>query len=210
MKRRRGILGWSTVGLVLLATAGMAGDQPQRQGNVQQQSLLPIPPPLQEYYYGGLEPKRLAYALDLWYDAVLKGDDDQVADRESILFGLLQQDVDSTGRVLRMFNALLARAEADATRLDTGQSLSDDYPLLEALNRDIYSEAWDVYKNKQKLLTAVRRSGSISNKYRLMSDYIEVLRREIGLPRLRLATTQQQTPVDVKVSEGSTEPSGKN
>ncbi len=57
---RAGVLG------LLLTGTGVAQDKP-----VQQDSMLTIPGTLHEYYYGGLEPERLSYAMDLWYDAVL-------------------------------------------------------------------------------------------------------------------------------------------
>ena len=170
-----------------------------------------IPEPLKEYYYSGLAPNRLAYAVDLWYDAVLKGDEPRVTAREKDILGLIQQDVDSTNLVLEQFRQLLWQAQvASVVMPDTGQSLSDDLPLLEYLNRDRYSYEVDLYKTKEKLVAAIRRSDAFSNKYRLISDYIEVLRRQVGLPKLKLAgapksaTAQNhdsEIPVDVRVGE---------
>ena len=170
-----------------------------------------IPEPLKEYYYSGLAPNRLAYAVDLWYDAVLKGDEPRVTAREKALLGLIQQDVDSTNLVLEQFRQLLWQAQvASVVMPDTGQSLSDDLPLLEYLNRDRYSYEVDICKTKEKLVAAIRRSEAFSNKYRLISDYIEVLRRQVGLPKLKLAgapkgsTVQNhntEIPVDVRVGE---------
>lgn len=174
-----------------------------------------IPEPLKEYYYSGLAPNRLAYVVDLWYDAVLKGDQPRVSAREKDLLKLIQQDIDSTNIVLEQFRQLLWQAQvASVVMPDTGHSLSDDLPLLEYLDRDRYSYELDLCKTKEKLVAAIRHSNAFSNKYRLISDYIEVLRRQIGLPKLKLAGVPKRTaakdaestlPTDVRVSESVTD-----
>lgn len=172
----------------------------------------PIPEPLKEYYYSGMAPDQLAYAVDVWYDAVLKGDQPRIALTEQSMLALLQRDLDSTTYVVDQFRQLLWQAQVASVVLpDTGQSLSDDLPVLELLDREHFSYALDICKTKERLVTAIRRSDAISNKYRLISDYIEVLRRQVGLPKLKLAgnpsavnaqTKKPGAPVDVQVSEG--------
>ena len=170
-----------------------------------------IPEPLKEYYYSGLAPNRLAYAVDVWYDAVLKGDQERIALSEQSMLALLQQDLDSTTYVVEQFRQLLWQAQVASVSLpDSEESLSDDYPVLDHLNREHFSYAVDLCKTKERLVTAIRRSSAISNKYRLISDYIEVLRRQVGLPKLKLAGSPTVNgtskapvkPVDVSVSSG--------
>ncbi len=191
----------AAVAMAISVSAGESGEQKQ-----------PIPEPLKEYYYSGLAPDQLAYAVDLWYDAVLKGDQPRLVQAEQSMLALLQRDLDSTAYVVEQFRQLLWQAQVASVVLpDTGQSLSDDLPVLEFVNREHFSYAIDLCKTKERLVTAIRRSGAISNKYRLISDYIEVLRRQVGLPKLKLAgipavgTGQSKVPVkpvDVTVSEG--------
>ncbi len=184
-----------------VALSVSAGEQPQ--------GKAAIPEPLKEFYYSGLAPDQLAYSVDLWYDAVLKGDQVRIAQSEKAMFSLLQRDLDSTTYVVEQFRQLLWQAQVASVVLpDTGQSLSDDLPVLEMLDRDYFTHALDICRTKERLVTAIRRSDAISNKYRLISDYIEVLRRQVGLPKLKLAgdpaakSKKPGLPVDVQVSEG--------
>lgn len=205
MKAQQVIFSLGGVIVLLLSAAILADETP-----TSRDSLLTVPQPLQEYYYRAIEPKRLSYAVDLWYDAVLKGDDDLVIERQVIILGLLQQDLDSSDYVLGAFERLLHRATHDALQLDTSESLKDDYPLLERLDREVYTHARQDFKVKERIFSAIQRTPALSNKYRLMSDYIEVLRRQVGLPRLKLAMKrdtndlgqEKLAPVDVQVTEG--------
>lgn len=153
-----------------------------------------IPENLKEYYYSGLAPEKLAYAIDLWYDAVLKGDDGKVSRYEYSMLNIVRQDLDSTGMALAQFEQYYHQTESDALRLDSTAPHGAYLPVLEKLDKDIYSEVWKIYQTKQKLFDAIQHSAFPSNKYRLITDYIDVLRRQIGLPRLKIVYSGQ-TPV---------------
>lgn len=172
----------------ILAIAGcaLAGGK----GNSDSKPAVNIPAPLQEYYYAGLEPERLAYCIDLWYDAALKGDNGKAARYEKMIHEILRTDLDSTRQALSQFGRQLDESQKAELGLDSTVPLNYKFSpeILEA--QDLYDQEWDSYKAKEKLASTILNSTSFSNKYRLMSDYIEVLRRDIGLPKLRYAADQ--------------------
>ncbi len=145
-----------------------------------------IPENLKEYYYSGLAPEKLSYAIDLWYDAVLKGDDGKASRYEFSMLNIVRQDIDSTGMALAQFEQYYHQTESEALRLDSTAPHGAYLPVLEKLDQDIYSEIWKIYKTKQQIFDAIQHSAFPSNKYRLITDYIDVLRRQIGLPRLKV------------------------
>ena len=151
-----------------------------------------IPQPLQEYYYGGLAPEKLAYCIDLWYDAALKGDKGNASKYEQMINDILRTDLDSTRQELSLFGKQLDEFQkAELLQDSTNASTYKFSPeILDA--QEMYGHEWECYKSKERLAGTIRNTDSFSNKYRLMSDYIEVLRRDIGLPKLKYAAGQSK------------------
>jgi hypothetical protein len=174
----------------ILALAGFAfaGDK----GSGDAKSAVTIPQPLQEYYYTGLEPERLAYCIDLWYDAALKGDNGRAAKYEKMIHDIMRSDLDSTRQALSQFGRRIDESQRAELALDPASAQNNKFSpeILEA--QDLYDQEWESYKFKEKLAGTIQNSGSFSNKYRLMSDYIEVLRRDVGLPKLKYAANQMK------------------
>ena len=185
----------------ILALAGLAfaGDK----GNGESKSAVNIPGPLQEYYYTGLEPERLAYCIDLWYDAALKGDNSKAAKYEKLIHDILRSDLDSTRQALSLFGRQLDESQRAEFTQDSDIPLNYKFSpeILEA--QELYDQEWESYKAKEKLVGTIRNSGSYSNKYRLMSDYIEVLRRDIGLPKLKYAAGQMKAAQGIEPTAAS-------
>jgi len=176
------------VAILALAGFAFAGGK----GNGDSKSAVNIPEPLQEYYYTGLEPERLAYCIDLWYDAALKGDNSKAAKYEKMIHDILRTDLDSTRQALSLFGRQLDESQKAEIVQDSVVPLNYKFSpeILEA--QELYDQEWESYKAKERLVVTIQSSGSFSNKYRLMSDYIEVLRRDIGLPKLKYAASQMK------------------
>jgi hypothetical protein len=138
-------------------------------------SCQAIPEALRAYYDKGPASERLAYGIDLWYDAVLKGDEVNGRKYEAKIDEFLQQDLSTDEQFV------------DAvTRL----AVAELYPnsgLADSSVKALFGETCELLHCKQALVKAWNRSESMSNKYRLLGDYIQLLRRELGLPKLRLA-----------------------
>jgi len=188
----------------ILALAGFAfaGEKGVRDSR----QTVNIPEPLQEYYYAGLEPEKLAYCIDLWYDAALKGDKTKAAQFEQMINDILRTDLDSTRQALSLFGRQLDESQKAELARDSSSALNNKFSpeILEA--QELYGVEWKSYKSKERLVESIAGSGSFSNKYRLMSDYIEVLRRDVGLPKLKYAASQMKA-VQGSIPTGSTKTS---
>ncbi|MFZ1684873.1 MAG: hypothetical protein WAU88_12205 [Candidatus Zixiibacteriota bacterium] len=188
MKHALRIVGGIARLLLLAASIQAADPQPLVGGNPSQGS---VPDNLKEYYYSGLAPEKLSYSIDLWYDAVLKGDNGHADRYELSMVNMVQEDIDSTRLALMQFSQYYERTQKEALVLDSTAPHGQYLPTLEKLDEEIYSSAWEIYKDKQRLFDAIRQSNAPSNKYRLITDYIDVLRRQIGLPKLKVVASRE-------------------
>jgi hypothetical protein len=188
-----------TAALMVAAGAHAADPRPIADNS----SSSNIPESLQEYYYSGLAPERLSYAIDLWYDAVLKGDTRRADRFEFNMLQLVHQDLDSTYLALAQFNQYYKQTQSEALKLDSTAPHGAYLPVLEKLDDDVYSAVWEVYQNKQKLYDQLQHSQFPSNKYRLITDYIDVLRRQIGLPRLKIVYNDKVHSSNPQGQQGS-------
>jgi hypothetical protein len=155
-------------------------------------SSVKIPDPLKEYYYGGLAPEKLAYCIDLWYDAALKGDKGKTTRCERAIQQLLRADLDSTRLSMSQFGRLLDENQKLEVGVDSNCIKTDRFSAALVEAQGVYARQWDLYKTKERLVLGIEAANAFSNKYRLMSDYIEVLRREVGLPKLKYAAGEMK------------------
>ena len=160
-------------------------------------SLL-VPESLREYYGTGDLPEKLAYSIDLWHDASLKSDEKRAAECETRIQALLAIDIAADQLLLGIstpHRSVSAREMANRS----GDSLG-----WISLDMETFNQTYDIVYAKQRLYESIKVSSSFSNRYRLLWDYIELTRRELGLPRLRLALSDRATTREV--SAGNLQP----
>lgn len=150
---------------------------------VSSDTCILVPESLRQYYAEGQTPDRLAYAIDLWHDACLKADAGKVSDCERKIFSLLSVDLSADQQLL----GLCAPLREATSRAAGGR---DSVGLI-SLDAETYAQTFDLVKAKVRVYQAISQSSSFSNKYRLLWDYIELTRRQLGLPRLRLALEER-------------------
>lgn len=167
---------------ILIALAGpvaaVAGES-----KASSDTCILVPESLRQYYAEGQTPVRLAYAIDLWHDACLKVDAGQVSEFEGKIFSLLSVDLSADQQLLG-----LCSPYREATSRRTGGS--DSVGVI-SLDSETYAQTYDLVQAKVRLYQSIAQSNSFSNKYRLLWDYIELTRRQLGLPRLRLALEER-------------------
>jgi hypothetical protein len=124
-------------------------------------------------------------AVDRWYEATLAGDNGKTREYEQRLVHLLAADIDRTQDQVNTLTAHLADNSSDSLigPLPPGYSAN---PI-----RDSLSILKDQVRLKRMLLGAITQSDAFSNKYRLLGDYVDLLRREVGLPKLKLAADKR-------------------
>lgn len=131
--------------------------------------------------------KQLTSTIDLWHDAVLKGNDDDRRHFEGALQDLMQEDLASSKRGLRFY----ARQSALAVPRTKPLTHTDKDKVERS---DEFKRELAVFNSKEHLWRSFTRTNAFSNKYRLISDYIDVLRRQLNMPRIQLANKNNSTP----------------
>lgn len=130
---------------------------------------------------------RLSGTIDRWVQANLDGDDKKVRRYEEAIFHQVEADVLSSRRVVERYEAEVRGSareydrphDSRVVRRDDRADLRDDIGDLR--------RARQLLKAKERLVSSLRRTIAFSNKYRLLGDYVEILRRELGMTRLELA-----------------------
>jgi hypothetical protein len=138
-------------------------------------SLQDVPEVLRAYYDKGAAPDLLSYGIDLWYDAVLKGDQSDISKYENKIYAFLQQDLNTDEQFV------------DAVTREAVAEVYVQNGLADSSVSALFGEACELFHCKQAIFRAWLKTTSSSNKYRLLGDYIQLLRRELGLPKLKFA-----------------------
>ncbi len=129
---------------------------------------------------------QLSGSIDRWVEANLAGDQQRARVLETSILNQLGADVTATHRRIKQSQAGSAGPAArDAedrpsprTGVREGEGAAGGDSTLE--------QAAQLLRVKERLASAIARSQAFSNKYRLLGDYLEVLRREMGLRRIEL------------------------
>lgn len=122
-----------------------------------------------------------------WLDAILSGNDSDAARFEKDLVGLVSHDI------LMMQEEVRQLAKEIALNPSVAADQVDDNAIRTLVSdRDIeFDQAIGFLNSKEALYRSVSKSDSFSNRYRLLGDYINLLRRELKMPRLKLAKYDQ-------------------
>ncbi|MDH4156813.1 MAG: hypothetical protein OEW00_06010 [candidate division Zixibacteria bacterium] len=129
----------------------------------------------------------LSHRIDLWHDANLKNDTRRIDRYEKDMFDFINQDIlsmaarlrDSRTEVRQSQQELQRRRPDPVTKLDDRRDLRDD--------RWDLKEMTSMLKVKKRLFNSLRNSWSFSGKYRLLGDYVSVLKCELDRTRIEFA-----------------------
>jgi hypothetical protein len=121
----------------------------------------------------------------LWLEATLTDVQPEVGRLEKAMMSLVNYDIFVTQEKVRALAKAAARQSWQEKR-DTLQPPSDETARM--------NDAIGQLNTKEALYRSITRTTAFSNKYRLLGDYINLLRRELELPRLKLATEKVTDP----------------
>jgi hypothetical protein len=115
-----------------------------------------------------------------WAAATLRGDQDAAEEHERALMTAVWLD--------------LQRCEEQVRRLARQVTLSRDSSgaALDVYAESEFKDALSNLKAKQALNRSLARTEAFSNKYRLLGDYIYLLRKELGMRPPELATVPKE------------------
>jgi len=128
--------------------------------------------------------ERLVESIDMWHNAWLKSDRSQVRDlRQRMMLALIDDVKKSNYRLNRH------ESESRRSQIQTRQNQSDRHGSRQEAADDAadMEQAREVVRGKTRLLQALNSTESFSIQYRLLGDYLGLLRRELGMARLELA-----------------------
>jgi len=121
---------------------------------------------------------------ELWLEAQLAGHREQAAQIEKDLLALLNCDIYAHQEQVRQMAGELVpslKSHADTADSNTADSLARQVEFQKAIG---------ALNAKEALHRSMEKTGAFSNKYRLLGDYIDLLRRELDMPRLKLASSK--------------------
>lgn len=135
-------------------------------------------------------------AIDLWHDANLKGAEKKIASAEENIQIILQADItaswdhigESEIEVFESAKELKSTPATGVARRDDRVDLRDDIKDLK--------RAKIVVRTKERLYSSIEKSKAFSNKYRLLGDYTDVLKKQLGLSRIELAEDRAELKED--------------
>jgi len=130
--------------------------------------------------------KRLSHVVDLWHDANLKGDQGSIGQCSRDLYQILQEDITATQAMVSACEREVNRSAREfksgdrrwTEKVDDRSDLADD-------NNDLV-KAKQMLGAKKRLLKSWTNSQAFSNRYRLVNDYLDLMRNQAGLERMEL------------------------
>ena len=129
---------------------------------------------------------RLSGTIDRWVEANLTGHNKKANRYEESILEQIQADIASSRRQIERYEAEVRSSareykslhQSQAARHDDRADLRDDVKDLHLAGR--------LLKEKERLASSLRKVTAFSNKYRLLGDYMEVMRRELGMAKVEL------------------------
>ena len=121
---------------------------------------------------------------ELWLEAQLVGHSKQAARIEKELLGLLNGDIYAHQERVR-------RLARDLVFSPASQADQSGGPAADSLSRQlVFRTEISALNVKEALHRSMEKTDAFSNKYRLLGDYIDLLRRELDMPKLKLASSK--------------------
>ena len=130
---------------------------------------------------------RLSGTIDRWVEANLTGHNKKANSYEESILAQIKADIASSQRQLERYEAEVHSSAKEYDRLPQSRTARrDDRSDLRDDVKDLHL-ARRLLKEKERLASSLHKADAFSNKYRLLGDYMEVMRRELDIVRVELA-----------------------
>lgn len=137
----------------------------------------------------------LQFHQDLWMEANLNGDSKRAGDYLATVMALLSYDISvASYEVSELAKQALLSQKAE-----------NPEPSGLSAEREAFSRGVAVLNFKEKLFKRIASTNAFSNKYRLVGDYLELLRHELDKPGARMAATDSEQDTDDAGAAGTSE-----
>lgn len=129
----------------------------------------------------------LSHTIDLWHDANLKGTGARIEQYEKEIVSIAKNDIRTSEILVAQYRHEVVRSRAEASRPNTSRvGRVDDRTDLRDDRQDA-KQARTIVQVKQRLIASFVKSTQFSNKYRLINDYLAVLKGELKAHQVELA-----------------------
>lgn len=135
--------------------------------------------------------KELNTAVDLWYEANLKGDNKRIRHCERNVYRLIKEDIKNSYRLIYQ-----TKKEYHQTKKDYNDNKSNQRALRDDSKDTIAAK--NLVKAKKRLFNKLKKGGSFDYKYCLLGDYLQLLRHQQKLTRMELAEDVHEFHQDQK------------
>jgi len=134
---------------------------------------------------------KLSHFVSLWREANLNDDANRAGQYEMELTDMLRTDI-------RQCMAQIDKCKQQlCSNVETGSvSTVSAGDLQRAVLLDNMQDADSLLKTKKRLLGAIIHSSAFSNKFRLLGDYMELLRRELDHNAVKVAVSDEDISGD--------------
>jgi len=127
--------------------------------------------------------EHLSLHIDLWHDAILKGDDEKVSIFESVIDDIISEDIVDSKKAIRDFAQQAVLENMDSQNGENKSTI--DYDQIKS--SEMFKKIVESMSTKKRLAESISRTEAFSNKYRLLNDYMYVLREEIRFTKVEVA-----------------------
>ena len=132
---------------------------------------------------------------ELWLAAIKAGDPELIDEYESILKGMINADIASCQtQVHELAQAVVLNADSNSVSAKTQGDNKQAADSAEAkAAREAFREKLAALNTKEALCLALDKTDNFNHKYRLLGDYINLLRRELNMPKAQWAASEKQS-----------------
>lgn len=120
----------------------------------------------------------LSMEIDYWHDATLKANKSAVAEHKRIIHEIISQNIKENHQFISY-----AKLDASYTK-ETMHTKSDDKTAL--------SKDESVFRAKKLIFDSLKKSQSFAYSYRLLADYLQILKDEIDAHKIEVADASVQ------------------
>jgi len=172
-------------GLVLaLVVSGLAGDNSAVSNPVKKEFRFDV----RETERTALVIKNLSHEVDLWHDAALKRNSKRMRAHEKRIFDMIQDDIQARDRVIYRYENEAGRSLKEVAAEPGSVMSAPAVEKREAIDdiKDL-RQAKQLVKAKELLFDSIKRTDTFSNRYRLLGDYLEIVKRESRMNTVEIA-----------------------
>lgn len=132
--------------------------------------------------------KNLSHEIDLWHDSALKRNGKRMRAHEKRIFDMIQDDLQARDRLIYRYENEAASSVKNVVQEPGTVSAAPAIEKRQAVNdiKDL-RKARQLLKAKELLFDSIKRTDTFSNRYRLLGDYLEIVKRESRLNTVELA-----------------------